>query len=71
MLLVRLNLALENARTRDDTRCVVELDLDFADGIQELARSLVDRTRKIKLVTIRAAFRAHYPDVLLDAVVKL
>ena len=71
VLLQGLDLAVKDARARNHARRVVKLDLDFADGIQELARGLIHRSRKVKLVAIRAALCTDNPDVLLDAVVEL
>lgn len=71
VLLVGLDLAEEDTRARLDTRRVVELDRRLANGIEELARRLVDRTRKVKLVAICATLGANDPEILLDRVVHL
>jgi hypothetical protein len=71
VVLQRLNLTEEDTRTSLDTRRVVELDRDFTNGIQKLTRRLIDRTREIKVIAIRSAFRAHDKDVLLNRVIKL
>ena len=71
VLLQRLDLAEKETGAGNDTRRVVKLDLDFANGIQELARRLVNRPREVKVIAIGASLGADHPDVLLDAVVEL